>query len=38
MELSTYPGMVHGFWRRPGLFDAAEASLAEIAAFLDRTV
>ncbi|HET7358066.1 MAG TPA: alpha/beta hydrolase [Nocardioidaceae bacterium] len=37
VELSTYPGMVHGFWRRPELFDAAEASLAEIAAFLDRT-
>ena len=38
VELSTYPGMVHGFWRHPELFDAAEASLAEIAAFLDRTV
>jgi acetyl esterase len=38
VELSTYPGMVHGFWRRPELFDAAEASLAEIAAFIDRTI
>ena len=38
VELSTYSGMVHGFWRRPELFDAAEASLAEIAAFLDRAV
>ena len=38
VELSTYSGMVHGFWRHPELFDAAEACLAEIAAFLDRTV
>lgn len=38
VALSTYSGMVHGFWRRPELFDAAEASLAEIAAFLARTV
>ena len=36
VELSTYPGMVHGFWRHPALFDAAEESLAEIAAFLRR--
>ena len=27
-------GMVHGFWRHPALFDAAEESLAEIAGFL----
>lgn len=32
--LSTYPGMVHGFWRHPEQFDAAEDSLAEIAAWL----
>lgn len=32
--LSTYPGMVHGFWRRPEQFDAAERSLREIADFL----
>jgi len=38
VELSTYPGMVHGFWRHPALFDAAEESLAEIAAFLDRVL
>lgn len=36
--LSTYPGMVHGFWRRPEQFDAAEESLAEIADFLRRTL
>lgn len=31
---STYPGMVHGFWRHPHLFDAAEEALAEVAGFL----
>lgn len=36
--LSTYPGMIHGFWRRPELFDAAEEALAEIADFLRRTL
>jgi acetyl esterase len=36
--LSTYAGMVHGFWRHPELFDAAEESLAEIADFLRRAV
>ena len=36
--LTTYPGMVHGFWRHPEQFDAAEESLAEIAEFLRRTV
>lgn len=36
--LVTYPGMVHGFWRHPEQFDAAEESLAEIAAFLGRTL
>lgn len=38
VSLSTYPGMVHGFWRHPVLFDAAEESLAEIAEFLRRTL
>lgn len=38
VTLSTYPGMVHGFWRHPALFDAAEESLAEIAGFLRRTL
>ena len=38
VTLSTYPGMIHGFWRHPELFDAAEESLAEIADFLRRTV
>lgn len=34
VRLTTYPGMVHGFWRHPQLFDAAEEALAEVAAFL----
>jgi acetyl esterase len=38
VELTTYPGMIHGFWRHPTLFDAAEESLAQIAEFLGRTV
>ncbi len=38
VSLSTYEGLVHGFWRQPALFDAAEESLAEIAAFLRRTL
>ena len=37
-EVSTYPGMIHGFWRHPTMFDAAEESLAEIADFLRRIV
>jgi acetyl esterase len=35
---TTYPGMVHGFWRHPALFDAAEEALAEIADFLRKRV
>lgn len=38
VEVTTYAGMVHGFWRHPALFDAAEVSLAEIRGFLDRHV
>ena len=38
VQVTTYPGMVHGFWRNPALFDAAEESLAEIADFLRRAV
>ena len=38
VELVTYPGMVHGFWRHPTLFDASEQSLAQIAEFLHRQV
>ena len=38
IELVTYAGMVHGFWRRPEQFDAAEESLAHIADFLRRTL
>ncbi|NUS50087.1 MAG: alpha/beta hydrolase fold domain-containing protein, partial [Nocardioidaceae bacterium] len=36
VRLTTYDGMVHGFWRHPEMFDAAEAALAELAAFLRR--
>lgn len=36
--LTTYPGMVHGFWRHPEQFDAAEESLAEIATWVHRTL
>ena len=38
VQPTTYPGMVHGFWRHPDMFDAAEESLAEIAEFLHRHV
>jgi acetyl esterase len=38
VEVSTYPGLIHGFWRHPQLFDAAEESLVEITGFLDRHV
>ncbi len=34
VRVTTYSGMVHGFWRHPALFDAAEEALAEIADFL----
>lgn len=36
VRLSTYAGMIHGFWRHPEMFDAAEESLAEITDFLRR--
>jgi acetyl esterase len=38
VTLSTYPGMIHGFWRHPEQFEAAEESLAEIADFLRKTL
>lgn len=38
VRTTVYDGMVHGFWREPGLFDAAEEALAEIAGFLDEHV
>ncbi len=34
VQLTTYPGQVHGFWRHPHLFDAATDALAEVAAFV----
>jgi acetyl esterase len=38
VEVHEVPGMIHGFWRHPEMFDAAEDSLTSIAAWLDRTV
>jgi len=38
VQVTTYPGMIHGFWRHPALFDAAEESLVEITGFLDQHV
>jgi acetyl esterase len=38
VELATYPGMVHGFWRHPELFDDVEGALEDIRRFLDRHV
>lgn len=38
VQVTTYDGMIHGFWRHPQLFDAAEEALGEIADFLDRHV
>jgi acetyl esterase len=38
VEVTTYPGMVHGFWRHPELFDAAEEALAEAVRFLTAHV
>ncbi len=38
VSLTTYAGLVHGFWRQPQLFDAAEDCLAETAEFLARVV
>ncbi len=32
----TYDGMVHGFWRHPAMFDAAEQALADAVAWLTR--
>ena len=36
VETTVYDGMIHGFWRHPPMFDAAEVALADAAAFLDR--
>lgn len=36
VTLTTYPGLVHGFWRHPQLFDTVEPALAEAAGFLAR--
>jgi acetyl esterase len=31
---TRYLGQVHGFWRHPGVFDAAQPSMRQVAAFL----
>jgi acetyl esterase len=38
VETTVYDGMIHGFWRHPEMFDAAEVALADAARFLDRHV
>ena len=38
VEVATFDGMIHGFWRHPELFDAAEESLVALTGWLDRTV
>jgi acetyl esterase len=38
VEITTYAGMIHGFWRHPELFDDAEVALADMVDFLDRHV
>jgi acetyl esterase len=38
VRCTTYPGMIHGFWRHPEAFDASEEALAEAAAFLSEHV
>ncbi|MGA8208685.1 MAG: alpha/beta hydrolase [Nocardioidaceae bacterium] len=38
VEVTDFSGMVHGFWRHPDLFDAAEEALADLVRFLDRHV
>src|SRR4051794_8209855 len=34
VEMTTYRGMIHGFWRHPELFDAEEEALADAVRFL----
>lgn len=36
VETTVYDGMIHGFWRNPQMFDAAEVALTDAAAFLGR--
>jgi acetyl esterase len=35
---TRYLGMVHGFWRHPEVFDAAEPALRQVAGFLQQHV
>ena len=37
VEATTYPGMIHGFWRRPADFDPATDALDEAARWLAGT-
>lgn len=37
VEELTYDGMIHGFWRHPSVFDAAEVALADAATWLSGT-
>ncbi len=32
---TAYSGMIHGFWRHPDVFDAAELALADTVVFLN---
>lgn len=34
VQVDHYPGLIHGFWTHPELFDAAEQALADTAGFL----
>ncbi len=38
VEVTEFAGMIHGFWRQPDLFDAAEEALADLVGFLGRHV
>jgi acetyl esterase len=35
---TRYLGMIHGFWRHPDVFDAAEPLMRQVAGFLDQHV
>ena len=35
---TRYMGLVHGFWRHPGAFDAAEPLMGQVAAFLRQHI
>ena len=35
---TRYLGQIHGFWRHPDVFDAAEPLMRQVAGFLDQHV